>query len=136
MFNRKISSLIAIILILALSLCLFSCSKKPSEKNFKEAQRESVEEFVNDFKKGTERFFELDYADMSIKNEISISLSDEILTILRSSVGEDMTWLNDLNITQLQNYKGNNMSATIGLNYKTNPLFTLEAILNSTDAIA
>lgn len=133
MFNRKISSLIAIILILALSLCLFSCSKKPSEKSFKEAQRESVEEFVDNFKKGTERFFELDYNDISVKNDISVSLSDEILTMLRSSIGEDMSWLNDLKITSLQNHKDGNLSASFGLNYNTNSLIALEAILSATD---
>ena len=132
MNNRKILSVISILLMLSLSLCFFSCASKPSEKTFKEVQRASVEELVKEINKGYDKLDKVDYTNTSMKTDISISLSNEVLTMLRSSSGEDMTWLNDLNISMLTNYKGKLASVNLGLNYKTNSLLALEAIMNLT----
>ena len=125
MMKRIWKSTIAILLVLCLSLGLAACSSKPSEKTFKKAQKEAFEDVVSQLLEG---YALTNSSDMATTVNMSVKLSEDLLTTLRSMTGENMDWLNDVSIQLNQNAKDDKMAQELLLGYKGKELLAIKML--------
>ena len=123
--NRIWKMMIAMLLILSLSVGLIACAPKPSEKTFKNAQKDAFEEMVDQFLEGYEM---TGTGDVATTTKMNVKLSEDLLTILRSLTGEQMNWINDLVIQLDQNAKDDKMEEMLFLGYKDKELLSVKLL--------
>ena len=123
--KRMWKMMIAMLLILSLSVGLIACAPKPSEKTFKNAQKDAFEEFVDQFLEG---YALTDSGDVASTTKMNVKLSEELLTMLRSLTGEQMNWINDLVIQLDQNAKDGKMEEMLFLGYKDKELLSVKLL--------
>ena len=123
--NRIWKMMIAMLLILSLSVGLIACAPKPSEKTFKNAQKDAFQDAVDQLLEGYEM---TGSGDMAITANMRVTLSENLLTMLRSLTGEQMNWLNDLTIQLDQNSKDKKMEQTLLLGYKGKELVSAKML--------
>ena len=114
MLKRILKLSACALLIISMMIGVISCSPAPSEDNFKDAQKESVNNFVSLLDTVTSN--PINFKDMSTKLSLSVELSDELVSMLSSSAQVDMSFINGLEIALSQSTK--NDLTSIGLNLK------------------
>jgi len=125
MMKRIWKSTIAILLVLCLSVGLAACSSKPSEKTFKKAQKDAFEDAVAQILEG---YALTNSGDMATTVNMSVKLSEDLLTTLRSMTGENMDWLNDVTIQLNQNAKDDKTAQELQLAYKGKALLAIKML--------
>lgn len=114
MLKRILKLSACALLIISMMIGVIACSPAPSEDNFKDAQKESVNNFVSHLDTVTDS--PIDFKDMSTNLSLSVELSDELVSMLSSSAQVDMSFINGLEIALSQSTK--NDLTSIGLNLK------------------
>ena len=131
MFKKIFTSMLAVLLIVALACSMIACdggsskkdSKKsvePSEEAFKDAYSEAVKEALTGIDKYYSNVDSIDTNNLGMTTSTSVNLSSELLNILSSFVPYDLSWINDVKINNTDNFKGDLLSASTSILYNGN----------------
>ncbi len=127
---KLIKTLAATLLALTLALGLIACEAAPSKKSFEKAYEKRIDAVT----KGIDNYYALadqyDYQNINVDANIGLSLSDDLLSLLRSYTSYDLDWTKDLTINLSENFNGDKMAVALGLDYSKTDLIALELIMD------
>ena len=115
---------------LAITCSLLACGAKPSEKSFEKAYDGMIDDTIDGLDAYYEKLGKYDPSNATVEYDISVELSDELLSMLRSMTAEDFAWLNDLNIGYMQTWKDEKLAMDLGLDYNGKELISGKAIMD------
>ena len=128
MFKKIFTTIIAVLLVVALACGMVACdngsSKKdkeksvePSEEAFKDAYSEVVDTFLAEVDDYYALAGKYNLQDLGMSTSVSVTLSNDLNNMLRSLSGYDFSWVSNLKFTSSQDFKGNTMATSSLVSY-------------------
>ena len=106
------------LLLISLMLGVIACSKRPSEKTFKEAQKDAVGELLSQVDSISSNIIGADQSDITRDLSVSFELSNELISMLASTADMDFSWLNDISVNLSQICNNDMISLALALKSK------------------
>ena len=141
MFKKIFTTIIAVLLVVALACGMVACdngsSKKdkeksvePSEEAFKDAYSEVVDTFLAEVDDYYALAGKYNLQDLGMSTSVSVTLSNDLNNMLRSLTGYDFSWVSNLKFTSSQDFKGNTMATSSLVSYNGKNLLSTKAIFD------
>lgn len=141
MFKKIFTTIIAVLLVVALACGMVACdngsSKKdkeksvePSEEAFKDAYSEVVDTFLAEVDDYYALAGKYNLQDLGMSTSVSVTLSNDLNNMLRSLSGYDFSWVSNLKFTSSQDFKGNTMATSSLVSYNGKNLLSTKAIFD------
>lgn len=132
MFSTRIfKSIIAIILLLTITCSLFACNAaKPSEDSFKKAYEGALDDTMEGIDKYYEKLDKYDPSNATVSANISLGLSDELISALSSAAELDLGWIEGLAIGFMQSWKDEKVMMNVELDYNQKQLISGKAVID------